>query len=207
MTKVRNNTILEHFKRKVRWTENDFIIGCFGFINANKRPEQILAAAENLVKKGYQIKVIFFGRLKYNGLARYIRNKTMHDSVVITDYLESDEYAAGLQLCDAVVNLRYPSMGESSATLSEALKYGRAVLVSENNQYLEYPDDVCWKIPVSEYEIPVLESMIEYLIRNPDVRKALGQNAQNYADAALSPDKIAKQYFEILQKIEKKVRI
>ena len=92
-------------------------------------------------------------------------------------------------------------MGESSGTLCEAFKYGKPVIVSGINQYLEFPDEVCWKVPVGAGEVDCLVEMIAYLIENSEVRYALGKNARNFADEVLSPVKIARQYFEILRQV------
>jgi glycosyltransferase involved in cell wall biosynthesis len=190
--------------KKIRRREDEFLIGCFGFINANKRPEQLLAAIYGLVEKGYKIRVAFFGKLNYNSLKEIVAEKKMQDIVAVTGYLSKQEYEVGMSLCDLIVNLRYPSMGESSGTLCEAFQYGKPVLVSDINQYTEFPDEICWKVPIGQYEIPVLESMIEYMIVHGDVREELGANAYEYANTVLHSEKIAKQYYDILMKLKGK---
>ena len=100
--------------------------------------------------------------------------------------------------CDIFINLRYPTKGESSLTLTEELKIGKPVLVSAINQYLEFPDNVCWKVPLGQYEIETLVEMIIYLIEHKDVKLQLGKNAKNYADTILSCEKIARMYLNVL---------
>lgn len=129
-----------------------------------------------------------------------IRKKNLESRVYITGYLQKKEYEVALERCDIVVNLRYPSMGESSGTLCEAFKYAKPVIVSGINQYCEYPDDVCWKVPVNQYEIPILTAMLKYLIDHENVRRALGNNACAYANQVLSPERIAKLYMNILSR-------
>jgi glycosyltransferase involved in cell wall biosynthesis len=191
----------KQFKKRADSQGDEFLIGCFGFINANKRPEQLLSAVECLIEKGYAIKVVFLGELNHDPLRKFINESNLEGIVVITGYLEPEEYITGIKKCDLVINLRYPSMGESSGTLIEAFKYGKAVLVSDINQYTEFPDEICWKVPVGRYEIPVLEKMIEYLIQHPDVRSVLGENAREYADNVFAQERIAELYHDVLQKI------
>ena len=50
--------------------------------------------------------------------------------------------------CDIVLNLRYPTVGESSGSLLRALGLGKAVLVSEVGSFAEFSGDVCLKVPV-----------------------------------------------------------
>jgi glycosyltransferase involved in cell wall biosynthesis len=184
--------------KKIDWRDGKFLIGCLGFINGNKRPEQLLEAVNNLTKKGYSIKVAFLGELHYEPMKELIVKRGMRDIAAVTGYMDKTEYEVGLSLCDLVVNLRYPSMGESSGTLCEAFQYGKPVLVSDINQYTEFPDEICWKVPVNQYEIPILESMLEYLITHEDVCKTMGSNAAEYARTVLRPEKIARQYYDIL---------
>ncbi len=51
--------------------------------------------------------------------------------------------------CDIVLNLRYPTVGETSGSLQRALGLGSAVIVSDVGSFAELPDDVCLKVPVS----------------------------------------------------------
>ena len=74
------------------------------------------------------------------------------------------------------------------------------MIVSELNQYTEFPDDVCWKVPVCAQEQEVLQEYLKCLIEREEVRAALGENARNYADEVLNPEKIAKQYYKFLEK-------
>ena len=102
---------------------------------------------------------------------------------------------------DIVVNLRFPSMGEASGTLCESFKYGKSVLVSDLNQYTEYPDEICWKVPIENLEVETLAEMIKYLAKNPDVKQALEKNAKEYADKVLNPKKIAKMYYDVINNL------
>lgn len=198
-------TLSDNLSRKIGRKDNEVIIGCFGFVNTNKRPEKIFDAIKGLIKKDYNIKLIFFGKANDENIYHMIKSKKLQDNVFITGYLEKGEYEAGLEICDVVINLRYPSMGESSATLCEAFKYGKPVLVSNINQYREFPDEICWKVDVGDYEVPLLERMLEYLINNGEIRNTLGANAMAYADAVLNPENIAKQYYEVISKISEEV--
>ena len=103
-----------------------------------------------------------------------------------------------MEITDIVVNLRYPSMGEASGTLCEALKLGKAVIVSDLNQYKEFPDDVCWKLPVDELEDKLLYEYLKILVSEPLIRHALGENGREYANTVLNPENIAKMYYHYI---------
>ena len=184
---------------KIELDDNVILIGCFGFLNKNKRPEIILESFEKILTRNKNVKLGFFGKPNDDNLNKLIKDKQLEDNVFITGYLDEIEYSKALNRTDIVINLRYPSMGESSATLLEAFKTGKPVIVSEINQYNEFPDEVCWKIKPDKYEVAVLIEMLNYLIENKDVRTVLGDNAKKYADKVLSPKKIAKQYYNMIK--------
>ncbi len=183
---------------KIKLNDVDILIGCFGYVNKNKRPNVILDSLEQILTRNRNVKLAFFGKLNDDSLNKLIKEKKLEKNVVITGYLDEMEYLEALNRTDIVINLRYPSMGESSATLLEAFKFGKPVIVSEINQYKEFPDDVCWKVSPDKYEVAVLTEMLTCLVENKDIRTALGDNAKAYADEVLSPEYISKQYYKVI---------
>ena len=185
----------QELKKKIHYQDGDFIIGCFGWVNTNKRPEVSVQAVKGLVEAGFHVKLVFWGKSNISGFSNEIKKQHLEENVYISGYLDNDEYYTALQMTDVVVNLRYPSMGESSATLCEAFQMSKPVIVSDLNQYREFPNNVCWKLPVGEYEVKLLQAYLEKLLTEPDLRCALGSSAKKYAEHALDPVKIANMYF------------
>ncbi len=188
---------LSHLKDLISYN-GEVIIGFLGFVNPNKRPMVLLSAVKKLLMEGYKVKLVFWGNCDLIELEEAIIEQDMSDSVFISGYLDKASYEAALEMSDIIVNLRYPSMGESSGTLCEAFKYGKPVIVSDVNQYREYPDSVCWKVPVDKYEADMLAAMLRYLVDDPAVRDTLGGNAKAYAESVLAPDEIAKMYWDVV---------
>ena len=182
---------------------HQIVIGCFGYINENKRPYRVLEAISQLINEGFDIKLAFWGNSNIENFEDYIPEH-LKKRVLVSGYLPRDEYVCALEITDIVLNLRYPSMGEASGTLCEAFKYGKAVIVSDINQYKEFPNEVCWKVPVKQGEQECLTEMLRYLIKNRQIREILGENARSYAENVLAPGKIAKQYARIFSRIIEK---
>src|SRR5947208_2123889 len=63
--------------------------------------------------------------------------------------------------CDVLVNLRYPTMGETSGSVIRGLSLGKPMVVSDVGWFAELPDDVALKVPVDEYEVPTLAAALE----------------------------------------------
>jgi glycosyltransferase involved in cell wall biosynthesis len=78
---------------------------------------------------------------------------------------------------DVHVNLRSPTMGETSGTAIRALSLGRPLIVSDIGWFSELPDDVALKIPVDEEEAATLAAALELLATRADVRSAMGAAA------------------------------
>jgi glycosyltransferase involved in cell wall biosynthesis len=188
--------IIFSVKKKIGGVDNGtIVIGMFGFVSFYKRPDKIAEAVKILGDIGYDIKLVFWGHLPDAGLLGQYRGDINWHA---TGYLDKEEYEAGFILTDIVINLRYPSSGESSGTLCEAMKYRKPIIVSDINQYTEFPDEVCWKVFPDENEVNTIVNYVSYLIDNKSVRDVLAENAGKYADSVLSPTRIAKQYYQIL---------
>ena len=89
-----------------------------------------------------------------------------------------EDFVGYLAACDIVLNLRYPTVGESSGTLLRALGLGKAVLVSEVGSFREFPDDVCLKVPVGAGEEDLIFEYLNLLVSRPEVAQALGGRAR-----------------------------
>ena len=64
----------------------------------------------------------------------------------MTGYVDDAEFDDYYAAADRLVNLRYPSAGETSGTLIRAFEAGKPVAVSDYAQFAELPDDVVTKI-------------------------------------------------------------
>ncbi|MEX1375900.1 MAG: glycosyltransferase [Eubacteriales bacterium] len=188
------------FKEKHGIAEMDYIVTCAGFVNENKRYDKVIEAVYELNIAGYPTSLVFAGSAGINEekVQRYISKYKLADKVKITGFTDKNEYLLALNACDILVNLRYPTMGESSYTLCEAFACKKPVLVSNVGQYKEFPDDAAWKVDVDENEVKQLVGYISYLFKNPGVRKALGENGYNFAKYALNIQKIGKLYKKII---------
>ena len=72
----------------------------------------------------------------------------------VTGYLTDDKLDRYIAASDIVVNLRFPSVGESSGTLARAFSAGRCCIVSDTAAYAEIPRDVVVHVPVFEPWMP-----------------------------------------------------
>ena len=98
--------------------------------------------------------------------------------------------------CDVLVNLRYPTMGETSGSVIRALSLGKPVLVSDVGWFSELPDGVVLKVPVDELEAATLDAALELAAEHRD---ALGAAARAFVEREHALPKVADAYVAALE--------
>ncbi len=63
----------------------------------------------------------------------------------------------------SIVNLRSPTMGETSGTAIRALSLGKPLVVSDVGWFSELPDEVAIKVPVDDEEVDTLTAALDLL--------------------------------------------
>jgi hypothetical protein len=128
------------------------VAGVFGFLTSAKRGEVVLEA----MAKTHDVELLVVGEAAPNIDASKFRT---------TGYVSDEEFDAYFARVDRIVNLRYPTAGETSGTLMRAFEAGKPVAVSDYAQFSEYPDDCVVKIPFGNGEAGALA---EFLMRDFD---------------------------------------
>jgi glycosyltransferase involved in cell wall biosynthesis len=101
--------------------------------------------------------------------------------------------------CDVCVNLRAPTMGETSGTAVRALALGKPLVVSGIGWFAELPDAVALKARPDEHEAETLEAALELLVTRPDVRAGMGTAARELARSEHDVDRVAERYLAALE--------
>jgi hypothetical protein len=96
-----------------------------------------------------------------------------------------------------VVNLRYPTAGESSGTVARALAEGRATIVNNLGAFAELPSDVMMKVEVDGDQEDELAAHLTALAEDRTLRERHEELARQYAQAALDPRHAAERYLEV----------
>jgi len=175
------------------------LIGIFGFLKPYKRIAESLRAFRRLVKFEPSVRMLLAGEVHPElPLESMIRGLGLEDSVRYTGHIAIDEFTQSIAASDIVLNLRYPTVGESSGTLLRALGLGRAVLVSDVGSFTELPSDVCLKVPVDAREEDTIFEFLQLLVTRPQLSAALGARAEAWVRAECSWEHVAGMYHEFL---------
>lgn len=194
---------LDAMRRRLGIREGELVVAMLGFVNKYKRLPSVLKAVHAVREAGHAVRLIVAGQIFDPSLMveDRIAQLGLQEHVTLTGYLNESEFLDVIRLADVIVNLRCPSVGESSGTLARALGMGKPCLVSRYQQFAELPDEVCWKADVDELEVPQLAAYLECLIRRPEVRRRLGANAQQYVRLFASWELAAELYAACLHEV------
>jgi hypothetical protein len=122
----------------------------------------------------------------------------LSDSVRSTGYVSQDNFAYYLAASDVCLNLRYPTAGETSASLLRIMGAGVPVLVSRTGAFEELPDDAVGKIDVDDTEEELLLEYLLLLARRPDLRVAMSSAARRYVAQHHTLAQAVRGYLEFL---------
>jgi glycosyltransferase involved in cell wall biosynthesis len=177
-----------------------FVVGCAGNLNSSKRIRQVVGAFAALRRERSDAVLVLAGSVSRGVDVRgeLARNRLM-DGVVVLPALPEQRLWSVLAACDVCVNLRWPTMGETSGIVIRALGLGIPVVVSDVGWFSELPDDVAVKIPVDEREQPLLASTLLKLAEDGDFRARLGAQARAYVEREHDVRLVAERYLAALE--------
>jgi len=156
----------------------DPLIGCFGFLNMNKRIPELLQAFASLRAKRPGARLLLAGAAGERfDLTRRLERLGLGDGITRLDYVPEERMWSLMAACDVLVNLRFPTMGETSGSVIRGLSLGKAMVVSDVGWFAELPDDVALKVPVDDVEVPMLEAALGFAAEHAS---ELGANARAY---------------------------
>jgi glycosyltransferase involved in cell wall biosynthesis len=191
-----------NFKNKLAIRENHFILTCLGFINPNKLPRLQIDVVKRLIDDGYPVQLIFAGESapEVKDLVNEVQSGKYHENIIFTGYQDETDYFNSIFVSDIIINLRNPSMGEASGTLMHALAAAKPTIISDINQYREFPDKVCWKLTHDENQAEVLYAYLNALLSDRFLRAAMSDNSADYVRNVLGWEKIIARWIEIISR-------
>jgi glycosyltransferase involved in cell wall biosynthesis len=159
------------------------LIGAFGNVNASKRVPQLLEAFARIRAEHAGARLLLVGATSPGfDLARRLQRLGLGgDGIVREGFVDERRLWALMAACDLHVNLRSPTMGETSGTAIRALTLGKPLVVSDVGWFAELPEGVALKVGVGDDEVDELAAALRLLVERADVRTAMGAAARNLA--------------------------
>jgi glycosyltransferase involved in cell wall biosynthesis len=175
----------------------DPLIGCFGFLNMNKRIPELLEAFAMFrgERPGARLLLVGAAGERFD-VQRRLERLGLTEGVQRLDYVPEERMWSLMAACDVLVNLRYPTMGETSGSVIRALSLGKPLVVSDVGWFAELPGDAVLKVPVDEVEVDVLAAALGVAA---DHGAALGSAARAYVEREHALPKVADAYAAALE--------
>lgn len=185
-------------------SETTPLIGAFGFIKPYKRIAESLRALRRLVALEPRVRMILVGEPHPEfPVHQLIRTLGLQEHVRVLGFTPIDKFVDYIGACDIILNLRYPTVGETSGSLQRALALGKAVIVSDVGSFSELPSDICLKVPAGPNSAVQEEELIfEYLnilVSRPDLAQAMGNRARSWIEEQCNWQIAARHYMHFLE--------
>jgi glycosyltransferase involved in cell wall biosynthesis len=175
----------------------DPLIGCFGFLNMNKRIPELLEAFASFRRQRPGARLLLAGAAGERfDVQRRLERLGLSEGVERLDYVPEERMWSLMAACDVLVNLRYPTMGETSGSVIRALALGQALVVSDVGWFSELPDDAVLKVPVDDYEVATIEAALTVATEH---RATLGAAARAYVEREHALPAVADAYVSALE--------
>jgi glycosyltransferase involved in cell wall biosynthesis len=173
------------------------LIGCFGYLNMNKRIPQLLEAFAAFRRSRPDARLLLVGAAGERfDVGRRLERLGLTEGVERIDYVPEQRLWSLMAASDVLVNLRYPTMGETSGSVIRAMSIGKPLVVSDVGWFSELPDDAVLKVPVDDFEVPTLEAALGFAV---DHAGALGGAARAYVAREHDLDRVADAYAAALE--------
>src|SRR5262249_23409843 len=190
------------WRHKLGVDESTPLIGIFGFLKPYKRVAESLRAFQRLVRQEPRVRLILVGEEHPElPIRRLISSLGLESHARVLGYVPLEDFQQYIGAVDICLNLRYPTVGESSGSLLRALGLGRAVLVSQVGSFAELPDEICLKVPVDEHEVDFIFEYLNLLVTRPELARTMGETAKRYVAGYCSWDRVAEMYADFLRAV------
>jgi glycosyltransferase involved in cell wall biosynthesis len=152
-------------------------------VNASKRVPELLRAFARLRGTHPDATLLLVGPTSPGfDLDRRLQRLGLDDAGLVREGWVDERRLWGLMAgVDVSVNLRHPTMGETSGSVIRSLTLGKPLVVTDTGWFSELPGSVAVKVPPGEHEVETLASALELLATREDVRAEMGAAAAERA--------------------------
>lgn len=175
----------EKAREELKIPDNVFLAGVFGHLQATKQNDVVLRALARLKHTHPQLFVAMVGEInpanQYDQfLNEQIQTLQVQDKLRITGYVSMVDMHKYYIACDVIVNLRYPSFGQMSATLSRGVASGLPAIITDLPEWRFLPDNFCWSVSGEDKKGDQLAAYLKQLMDDPSLLQQRAQAAREY---------------------------
>lgn len=178
------------------------LFASLGFVTPNKQICSALSALAALPPGLEDWRYVIGGENRDPEVMVLIRRLKLAHRVILLDYLDEQEFGGILAAADVMINLRLPTFGETSATVSQAMAYGLPCIVTDHGWYAELPSTAIYRVRpgpegAADLHLALIRSMLD-----PVERAACGAAAREHARSDLALDIVVAAYRDLIEEAQ-----
>jgi glycosyltransferase involved in cell wall biosynthesis len=178
--------------------DDQFVVVSITHVNPHKRLDVVLRALAR-VRRTVPARMLVAGSIAPGvPLDRWVRHLGLGAVVDLYGYVPDSTARLIAAAADVIVNLRYPTAGETSASLLRSMAASRPVIVTNGGSFSELPDETAVKVAPDVLEEDMLVAIMETLAARPGLAGEIGRNARAFIESEHSLPVMARRYVEIL---------
>jgi uncharacterized protein YbaR (Trm112 family)/glycosyltransferase involved in cell wall biosynthesis len=178
-----------------------FVVASITLVNPYKRLDVVMRTLSRLQRRRPVYMLVAGSVSPHVPLQRWIALYGLEGVVETLGFVDDRQARIVAAAADVLVNLRYPTAGETSASLLRIMAARRPVLVSDAGSFQELPDDVVAKVPVDALEEETVEALFEAFAGRDDLPTQLGANARAFIEREHSLNQMVAGYARILRNV------
>ncbi len=182
---------------------NEFVVCSFGMLGRTKLNAELLDAfLASPLAADPDCRLLFVGENDSGpygeDLLAKIAASPAAGRIAITGFVDGASYADHLAACDAAVQLRTSTRGETSASVLDCLLYGIPTIVNAHGSTASLPDALLVKLP-DEVAVDALADALARLRRDETLRATLSARARAHLDEYHAPARVGALYHDAIE--------
>jgi glycosyltransferase involved in cell wall biosynthesis len=175
-------------------------ISVFGFLGPNRRLPALLSTFSNFARRD-RFRLDIYGTIEgEEKIHQLVARLGLNDLVTLHGFVHEDQLAEALRRTDLVVNMRYPSMGEASASQLHLWQYALPALVTRTAWYETLPENtVAFVRP--EFEAEDIQAHLTAFLADPAKYRELGRNGRRHVTENHSIETYANSLLEVAARV------
>lgn len=191
-------------REKFGFNNKTLVMGSFGFATSAKRIIPCLDALKHF-KESHDVDfsyLIVGEAAKDLNLKQEISSRGLEKNVIVTGFTTLEDFKQYMWACDLCFNLRYPTQGESSASLHRLLGMGKTIVVTDIGSFSDYPSNVALKVGYGNSEVDdIYQAICQFVEMNPAEKEEQRRQAQQFAQEYCDIEKNACLYREFFWRL------
>ena len=186
------------FRASLGLTPENLLIGTFGHQRESKRLAVLMRAFHSARRAHPGVRLLLSGEFVSAAFEHAIAPLPDDPGVIRTGYLPESEFWRYAAATDVCVNLRYPSAAETSGIGIRMMGIGKPVVFTAGEALARIPANACLRLEAGPGEERMLEDYIVWLAGNREAGVEIGRRAAAHIAHCHAPEKIAREYWDIL---------